>query len=187
MAVSYAGKLLVAGPELLDPNFYRTVVLICLHDEEGAFGLVLNRPLEERIVDHLPAWGEWASAPPVFFQGGPVDPTSIVGLGRARDAEAFSIPVSADGVSRGIGLLNLGREPGDWMEAVDAVRIFAGYAGWGAGQLEAEVAQNAWFVVDALSGDPFTAMPESLYRDVLRRQPGELAMFAFLPADPSVN
>ncbi len=187
MTTSYAGKLLVAGPELLDPNFYRTVVLVCLHDEEGAFGLVLNRPLEERVVDHLGGWGEWASPPPVFFQGGPVDPTSIVGLARARDAGAFSIPVSADGRSRGIGLLHLGQEPGDWLEAVDAVRIFAGYAGWGGGQLEAEVAQNAWFVVDALPADPFSDRPDDLYREVLRRQAGDLALFAFLPADPSVN
>jgi putative transcriptional regulator len=182
MTDSYAGKLLVATPELLDPNFHRTVVLICLHDEEGAFGLVLNRPLEERVVDHLPAWGEWATQPPVIFHGGPVDASAVVGLARARAIDALSIPVS-----RGIGLLHLEREPGEWLESLDAMRVFVGYAGWGGGQLEAEVAQNAWFVVDALPGDPFTEEPEVLYRNVLRRQPGELAMFAFLPADPSVN
>src|SRR5690606_27818234 len=84
MSESYAGKLLVAGPDLLDPNFARSVVLICLHDDAGAFGLVLNRPLAAAVVDHLPAWAEWASHPASLFSGGPVDPTAVVGLGRTR-------------------------------------------------------------------------------------------------------
>lgn len=182
MLESYAGKLLVAGPDLLDPNFARSVVLVCLHDAEGAFGLVLNRPLAAPVVDHLPPWGEWASHPAVLFGGGPVEPTSVVGLGRARDAEALTIPVS-----QGVGLLNLGRDPGEWTGALDAVRVFAGYSGWGAGQLEAEVLQRAWFVLDAEPGDPFTDSPGDLWQRVLRRQRGEMALYAFLPEDLSSN
>jgi putative transcriptional regulator len=182
MTETYAGRLLVAGPELLDPNFARTVLLVCLHDQDGAFGLVLNRPLPAPVVDHLPAWGEWVKQPAVFFQGGPVEPASIVGLGRARQAEALSIPVS-----QGIGLLHMGREPGDWTGELDAVRVFAGYSGWSAGQLEAEVHQRAWFVVNADPADPFTSAPGDLWRNVLRRQRGEPALYATLPRDPRVN
>jgi putative transcriptional regulator len=182
MSDSFAGKLLVAGPELTEATFARTVVLVCLHDAEGAFGLILNRPYPAPVVDHLPAWGEWASRPAVLFEGGPVDPTAVVGLGRTRDAEALAIPVS-----QGVGLLNLGRAPGDWTGALDAVRVFAGYSGWAAGQLEAEVLQQAWFVLDAEPGDPFSESPEDLWRRVLRRQRGEPALYAHLPRDPSMN
>ncbi len=182
MAESYAGKLLVAGPDLLEASFVRTVVLVCLHDTQGAFGLILNRPYPSPVVDHLPAWAEWASRPPVMFEGGPVDPTSVVGLGRARDTEALAITVS-----QGVGLLNLGREPGEWTGALDRVRVFAGYSGWAAGQLEAEVLQRAWFVVEAHADDPFSESPEDLWRRVLRRQRGDAAMYAHLPRDPSVN
>jgi putative transcriptional regulator len=182
MTESYAGKLIVAGPELLDPHFVRAVVLVCLHDDAGAFGLVLNRPLPAPVVDHLPEWSEWASRPAMLFEGGPVEATAVVGLGRARDTEALAIPVS-----QGVGLLNLGREPGEWTGALDAVRVFAGYAGWSAGQLEAEVIQRVWFVVDAEPGDPFSDAPEELWRTVLRRQRGDAALYAHLPRDPSVN
>src|SRR5690606_34145579 len=108
--------------------------------------------------------------------------TSVVGLGRARDSEALAIPVV-----QGVGLLNLGREPGEWTHALDAVRVFAGYTGWSAGQLEAEVLQRTWFVLDAEPSDPFTDTPGDLRQRVLQRQRGDAALYAFLPRDPSAN
>ncbi len=185
MSNSLAGRLLVATPKLLDPNFHRTVVLLCLHDEHGAFGLVLNRPLEATVVaDVVPAWSEHVSAPAVVFVGGPVETNAAMALGRSKtgaDREGWTCLTGTT------GLVNLDRDPDDLMDDLEAVRVFAGYAGWGAEQLEGEIREDAWFVVEAEPGDAFTSDPEHLWSAVLKRQPGKLAMFAFAPADPSVN
>ena len=185
-APSLAGRLLVATPKLLDPNFLRTVVFLCFHDERGAFGLVLNRPLESAPVrEHLPEWSEAAARPAVIFSGGPVEPSHAFGLARLRPtAEA---PESGwTPVSDGLGIVDLSR-PAELLTAVSAVRIFSGYSGWSAGQLEGEIEEGAWFVVDLHPEDPFSEQPESLWRDVLRRQRGDLALFAHAPLDPRVN
>lgn len=180
--VSLRGQLLVATPALGDPNFDRTVVLMLEHTPEGAVGLVLNRPsgtdLDEAGAD-WEGWDKLAAQPPVVFVGGPVSRTAVICVARLGDggAEGFQ-PLLGD-----IGLANMGGPP----RGIDAVRLFAGYAGWGEGQLEGEIAEGAWFVVDAEPDDPLTADPETLWEDVLRRQGGRLAMFAFCPADPSQN
>lgn len=186
MTRSLRGKLLVATPKLLDPNFVRTVVLLCFHDEHGAFGLVLNRPLEEAPVrEHLPEWSEAAASPACVFSGGPVEPSHAFGLAQLREP---SEPPSEgwSEVLAGVGIVDLSR-PGALLTAVRAVRIYAGYAGWAAGQLEGELAEGAWFVVDARADDVFHPNPEHLWRDVLRRQRGQLALFAFAPLDPRLN
>lgn len=187
MDESLAGKLLVASPRLTDPNFARTVVLICTHDENGAFGLVLNRPLHEaRVSEHLPAWAGHVAEPPVVFQGGPVETTVGLGLG------CFSEPrAEAPGwtpVQGNVGLVDLSKLPGtDGAPELERARVFAGYSGWAGGQLEGELNEDGWFVVPLWEGDAFTQTPESLWREVLRRQGGKLAFFAFLPEDPSQN
>lgn len=185
VAESLAGKLLVATPGLEDANFRRTVVFVCLHSAEGALGLVLNRPLPPAaIAEHVPAWERYVTPPVVVFVGGPVERTAALALALAHGdtPESGWTPLSDR-----IGLLDLGREPGEVGGSLAALRIFSGYAGWGAGQLDGEVEAGGWFVVDALPGDAFSAAPESLWREVLRRQPGQLAMFAHYPDDPSAN
>lgn len=183
MLGSFAGQLLVASPQLLDSNFGRSVVLVCMHDENGAFGLMLNRPLPMSVEDALPAWAERVSEPPVFFGGGPVETTVVSALGFSRVApEEGWTPVA-----RGIGLVDLARGPEGIATAVERLRLFVGYAGWAASQLEAEVARGDWFVVGAHSGDPFSLAPQHLWRDVLRRQPDPLVMYSTFPLDPSVN
>jgi putative transcriptional regulator len=185
MAESLAGKLLIASLSLTDANFFRTVVLMCMHDENGALGLVLNRPLEnEPVEDHLPQFAPLAAAPGVLFQGGPVQTGSALVLGRHHD---WVTTPATNAVVRRTALLDLAQPFEDVGPTLAEVRVFAGYAGWTAGQLESELEQEAWFVVDPLEADLFTRDPESLWREVLRRQPGKLAMFAFAPADPSVN
>jgi len=185
MAESLAGKLLVASLSLTDANFFRTVVLMCMHDDESALGLVLNRPLEnEPVEDHLPQFAALAARPGVVFQGGPVETSSALVLGRQHD---WVITPTTNSVVRRTALLDLAMPFEEVGPTLAEVRVFAGYAGWTAGQLESELEQEAWFVVDALETDLFSADPESLWRDVLRRQPGKLAMFAFAPADPNVN
>lgn len=195
---SLTGKLLVATPTLLDPNFHRTVVLICLHEEEGVLGLVLNRPTESDLLEHVPEWHHLASSPPVVFVGGPVEPESALAIGRlAKGGEGTDDATGATGASREppegwtavtseVGLLDLGRTP-EQFEGVGQVRIFSGHSGWGAEQVVAEIAEEAWFVVDSAPGDAFTREPETLWREVLRRQSSRLAMFADYPDDPRVN
>jgi putative transcriptional regulator len=185
MGESLTGRLLVASPKLVDPNFARTVVFICSHHDEGAFGVVLNRPVEElEIGAHLPQWEPFLAPPRVAFAGGPVEKSMAIGLG-GTDAGAPGAGWTP--IDSGIGLVELGRSPGDLDTEPAHLRIFSGYSGWAAGQLEAEIAEDAWFVVEHEPGDVFTANPGSLWRDVLKRQPGRLAMFAYFPTDPASN
>jgi putative transcriptional regulator len=176
------GRLLVAAPALRDPNFDRTVVLLLDHNDEGAVGLVLNRPSATAVDDALPQWGDRATEPSVVFVGGPVSPTSAICLAGA------TVP-ARDGwqpLFGSLGTLDLARDP-DEVADIDWLRVFAGYAGWGAGQLEGEIAEGAWFVVDVQPGDAVCVQPGTLWRDVLRRQPGALAAVANFPADLAVN
>jgi len=171
---------LVATPLLDEPTFLRTVILICAHDEESALGLILNRPVHsEAVLEHLPTWSSVASAPSVVFEGGPVEPTVALSLGQAKSPRDDFAVVGAT------GLVELqGPDP---TTLYQRVRVFAGYAGWSAGQLDGEVRDNAWFVVEAEERDVYSTEPEKLWRDVLKRQRGELAMFAETPLDPHAN
>lgn len=181
MTVSYTGRLLVATPKLADANFARTVVFIVAHGDEGALGVILNRPLETAMH---PGWSEYAAPPAVAFSGGPVERMLILGLGRL----AGEGPVSNwSPISCGTGLVDLESDPSALRGQLLVVRTYQGYSGWAAGQLEREVNDDAWFVVDAEPDDLFSAQPEQLFHDVLRRQRGTLAMFANYPADPSQN
>jgi putative transcriptional regulator len=168
---------------LVDPNFDRTVVLMLEHSDEGALGIVLNRPSETTLDDVLPEWRVVASDPPVVFVGGPVSPEAVIALGRghAEEREGW-VPILDD-----LGTVDLGTDPLDLGVPIDRLRVFVGYAGWGANQLESELEANAWFVVDAASNDPFAPEPENLWRDVLKRQRGKVAMFANYPEDTTAN
>ncbi len=185
MTDTLAGKLILATPLLEDANFRRTVVLLLAHDENGAFGVVLNRPQPEfRVAEHMPAWTEHAAAPGTVFAGGPMEPAMALALASARHG------ARGDGLrpmAAGVGLLDLTQDPESMEVPVERMRVFTGYAGWGAGQLEAEISQDAWFVVDSQPDDVFTSTPESLWRDVLSRQGSDLKMYAYYPDDPSVN
>ena len=178
------GRLLVATPNLGDPNFERTVVLVLEHGEDGALGVVLNRPSELDLAEPLPEWARAAAHPPVVFIGGPVAPSAAVCLAR----------VAGGGGARGwepllgpLGTLDLDMDPDEAIPGLDVIRVFAGYAGWGPGQLEGEIDGGGWFVVDADDADPLSPAPENLWAAVLRRQRGTLALFASYPPDPGLN
>lgn len=173
-----AGTLLVASPLLVDPNFYKTVVFILQHDLEGAVGVVLNRPSEEAVENHLPEWARRLEDPPVVFVGGPVDPAVAIGVVRSdRPAEPTAL--------LGVGMVDLGSDPAAGTPG--PVRVFSGYAGWGPGQVEAELEEGAWLVLEAEPDDVFTQNPAELWSIVLRRQGGKVAMLATFPLDPSMN
>lgn len=175
------GKLLVASPQLDDSNFARTVILVCSHDAEGAFGLVLNRALEVPVAAAAPDWAVPLASPDVLFEGGPVGTSMLFALGEGRDvgAEAWSLAVLP-----GIGVLDLTRVERAVASGVTRSRVFAGYAGWGGGQLEGELIQEAWFVVEATEADIFSAHSERAWHVALERKVGPLAMYAFFADEP---
>lgn len=186
--MSHVGRLLVATPLIGDPNFERTVVLLVAHGPDGAFGVVINRPSDLPVAEVLPSWVDTVSAPGVLFVGGPVGGEAVIGLGRCApgprpaDRDTGFSPVVGD-----YGTVDLHRPPPPGVEGYLSVRLFAGSAGWAPGQLEDELADGAWWAVDAEAGDLTTSDPAGLWRRVLRRQPGEVAWFANHPQDPSDN
>jgi putative transcriptional regulator len=179
---SLRGHLLVAGPALEDPNFRRTVVLVGEHDDEsGAMGVVLNRVSETTVDEAVPPMAGLAAPGARVHVGGPVQPQVVVVLADFVDPTEAEVLVV-----EGVGFL-----PGETeVEAVAELRdlrVYAGYAGWAPGQLEAELEDGAWIVLQARAADVFTATPETLWSDVLRREGGSLAVLALLPDDPRVN
>jgi putative transcriptional regulator len=174
--------LLVATPIIADPSFERTVVLLLAHGSQGAFGVVLNRASDTPAAEVAPHWAQLAVGPGVVFVGGPVSQTSVLALGRsAQAAEA------CDAIVGDCAPVDLRRPPDEAEVHWDGIRLFAGSAGWAPGQLEDELAEGAWWTVDAQADDVITTDPDRLWGRVLRRQGGEVAWFANHPEDPSVN
>ncbi len=187
----YVGGLLVATPLLDDPNFRRSVVLVLEHDEDGGtLGVVINRPSDISVTSVLPTWDPLVTGPSVLFEGGPVQTDSALALAVVMSgAEPLGwrrLHTGRRGVSR-LGTVDLDAPPEILAGEISQMRIFAGYAGWTQGQLSGEIAQGAWYIVDSEPGDTFHPNPGSLWRTVLRRQPGELAFVASYPDDPSQN
>jgi putative transcriptional regulator len=249
----FPGRLVVATPDLKDPHFERTVVLVVAHERHGTLGVILNRATEVPVSEVLRPWAGLAGDPPVLFEGGPVQPDSAICLalavalpgsgtewpgtewpetdrpgtewpGTDRPGTGFpewEIPgVEAQGaefpgagfggaelpnsglpgayfpgaelpgwtrVIGALGTVDLSGNPEALGPGVGQLRVFAGYAGWDAGQLEAEVAEGSWLVFDALPGDAFVEQPDDLWAMVLRRQGGLTAAVAAFPPDPSLN
>jgi len=179
------GQLLVAAPALVDPNFDHSVVLLLDYDENGALGVVLNRPSPVPIDDILPHWSGVVGPPNVLFHGGPVSTDSALAVAALPPSDGE--PVGWRRLFGGTGILDLDAPAELVAPAVSALRIFAGYAGWGKEQLEAEIEEGSWYVVPSVPSDLFTGDPERLWMRVLRRQPGEIAWVSTCPADPTMN
>jgi putative transcriptional regulator len=179
---SLRGKLLIASPALVDPNFARSVVLITEHNEDGAMGIVLNRPSETAVEDVVPQLAEVAGEGAPVYVGGPVQPTALVVLAEFSDLDAAAWIVTAD-----VGFASAEVEVADLGAAVRRGRVYAGYSGWGEGQLEAELETASWIVEAPLPAELFAEEPDSLWRAVLNRKGGQYALIARMPDDPSVN
>lgn len=181
--------LLLATPALLDPNFAETVILLLDADDDGVLGVVLNRPSGLAVGEVLRAWADVVADPPVLFQGGPVatDGAIAVALRRGDPTSTPGGGIGFRAVVDRLALLDLDT-PIELVSAdLDELRIFIGYSGWGAGQLQAEIDEGSWYVVPGTADDIFRADTATLWRDVLRRQPGDLAMHSTRPADPTLN
>jgi putative transcriptional regulator len=185
-----AGLLLVAAPGVEEP-FHRAVILLLEHDESGTLGVVLNQPTTLDVGSVLPTWRDHLTGTPHLFQGGPVALDSALGLA-ALDAAAVDDEDEPDGFRRVIGplgIIDLDTPTDALVPHLQALRIFAGYAGWAPGQLEDELDRGSWAVV--LPGDPvidaFPADPDALWAGVLRRAGGTLAWWPACPSDPELN
>lgn len=175
--------LLVAPPPLTDPNFVESVVMVLLHNESGAFGLVLNQPTTLDVNDAVPLWSAVAS-PPVRC-GGPVETGALIAVGRsAPGSEPTGYRAIATPTLGPIGLIDLHADP---TETLLDVRLFAGYTGWGPGQLDGEVAFGGWVVVPGLPSDAFDQRLDTLWGRVLRRADREDPMLQLLPDDLALN
>ena len=182
MSDSLRGKLLVAGPALLDPNFHRTVVLICEHDAQGAMGLVLNRPSPIPAEQAVPELDDALEAGDTLWVGGPVQSTSVVVLAEFASRDAPALRVRGD-----VGLVLPEADLETVHTAVRRARAFLGYSGWGEGQLEGELEGDDWIVADFEPEDGFTEDADGLWARVLERKGGQYKLLSTMPPDPSVN
>jgi putative AlgH/UPF0301 family transcriptional regulator len=179
------GSLLVALPSLTDPTFAGTVVYVLDHSDTGTIGVVLGRPSAVDIRDVLPGWCDLAVEPGVFHVGGPCETDTALCLATSDDA------VPTEGLRRVAGpvhLVDLDAEPAELADRLTGLRVFAGYAGWSPGQLAVEIAEGAWACVPGRPEDVLSrAAGPDLWRAVLGRQTGRLAVLSTAPADPTSN
>jgi putative transcriptional regulator len=178
---SLRGHLLIAGPQLWDPNFRRTVVLVGHHDDDGAVGVVLNRPLETTVAVAAPPLSSLVPEGETLYQGGPVQPQAAVVLADFEDPSRAGV----------LALDSIGFLPeeadADSLGGLRRARVFAGYAGWGAGQLEAEMEEESWHATPALPGDVFAPDPDRLWTTVVGRLGPAYRLLATMPLDPQMN
>ena len=179
---SLRGQLLIASPVLTDPHFFKTVILVAEHTPEGAMGLVLNRRTPAAVADAAPHLIGLGGIDASVFVGGPVDRGSVFVLADFEEPEEAGSIVLWD-----VGLLAQEADPELLEAATRHARVFAGYAGWGPGQLEGELDEDAWFVEEPAESDIFTADPDRLWSAVLRRKGGQYAVISLMPDDPRLN
>ena len=178
---SLRGQLLISSGGLYDPNFRHTVTLVGEHNADGALGVVLNRPLEVTVEQVFPPLSTLVSSGESLFQGGPVQTRSAVLLAEVSDPSLLDLPVLES-----VGFL-VGEVSEDVQPSILRARVFAGYAGWGPGQLEAEMAADSWILEPARVEDVFTDAPELLWSRVLQRKGPEYRQLSRMPYDPSMN
>jgi putative transcriptional regulator len=181
------GSLLVAMPALTDPTFAGTVVYVLDHSDNGTLGVVLGRPSQVEIRDVLPGWCDLAVEPTVFHVGGPCETDTALCLATSPVTDpADDSPLRR--VAGNVYLVDLDTDPSELTEQITGLRVFAGYAGWSTGQLAGEIAEGAWACVSGRPGDVLgAAAGPDLWRAVMGRQSGRLAVLSTAPADPTVN
>lgn len=178
---SLKGQLLISGGGLFDPNFRQTVVLLGEHGPEGAVGVVLNRTLEMAVSEAVPALAGLVGPEEPAFDGGPVAPDQVVLLTDVTRPELLDVPVFGS-----VGFLT-GEVSAHLESRIRRARVFVGHAGWGPGQLEAEMEEDAWILDPARKEDVFTDVPGQLWRRVLERKGPPYRRLSRISFDPSMN
>ena len=179
---SLRGKLLIASPALVDPNFARSVVLIAEHTEDGAMGLVLNRPSDAEVDIAVGELGGIVAPGDLVYEGGPVQTSAVMVLAEFNDPATAAAVILGD-----VGFLPSQGDPAELADGLRRTRVFAGHSGWGPGQLDAELDEGSWLLVPALIDDVFAPDPDELWSEALQRKGGAFALLARMPEDPSVN
>ncbi|MDL9936590.1 YqgE/AlgH family protein [Gordonia sp. ABSL1-1] len=182
-----AGTALISATDLLDPNFARSIIYVIEHNDAGSLGVVLNRMSQTAVHNLLPQWTDLAASPRALFVGGPVKQDAALCLGVVKpgaDISGFSALRPIDGR---VVLVDLDADPEDFADVLDGVRIFAGYAGWGIGQLDDEIDQGSWMLASALPRDVLAPPTIDVWSDIVRRQPWPIPLLATHPIDVSVN
>ena len=179
---SLRGQLLIASPALEDPNFHRTVVLVTEHSADGAMGLILNRPADTPVDEIAPELSLLVDRTDPVYVGGPVGEEAVIVLAEFDDPSEAAAPVMG-----GLGFVPADADEADLATRLRRARVFAGYAGWGPGQLDGEIEEEAWILEPAVPDDAFAEDVEGLWSTVLRRKGDEYALLSTMPPDPSVN
>jgi putative transcriptional regulator len=177
---SLQGKLLVSSPSLVDPNIPKTVLQKANKDQEGEKAHVHSRQSDVPALDAVPALEGLPGAEGPVFVGGPVQPEAFMVLAEFDDVGQAAAPILG-----GLGFMPADAEPEEL--SIRRLRLFAGYSGWGAGQLEAELDESSWIVVAALTDDAFAPDPDELWRSVLHRKGGPFSLMETMPFDPGLN
>ena len=184
--VGARSQLIVASPPLDDSNFDRSVVYVIDHNDEGAIGVVINRPLADPDLEPITRWSDSLTEPPVIFNGGPVDPSALIALGVTQNSTEREIEGAVQVADR-VWSIDLAGDPAVVAPHFAGIRIFSGYAGWSSGQLDAEIDAGGWIVLAAETNDVFGNQPADLWRRVLNRQPPPIKWLANAPGDISLN
>lgn len=179
---SLRGKLLIASPALVDPNFARSVVLIAEHNDDGAMGLVLNRPSDAEVDVAVGELGGIVAPGDLVYEGGPVQTSAVMVLAEFNDPRSAAAVILGD-----VGFLPSQGDPEELADGLRRTRVFAGHSGWGPGQLDAELDEGSWLLVPAKIDDVFAPDPDELWSEALQRKGGAYALLARIPEDPSVN
>lgn len=181
------GELLIASPGMDDPIFGRTIIYLIEHGVEGTLGVMLNKPLDANVAELLEPWGRILAPPHAHFRGGPLSGDSGVALAVAAPGRPLRDDEHVHNVESRVYVVDLDTDPDSLSNAVEGVRIFAGYASWAPGQLTAELARGDWIVALGLPSDVITERAGDLWAQVMRRQEAPLSLFSTYPADPSLN
>lgn len=177
-----SGKLLIAEPFLADPNFARTVILICEHGEDGTVGFVMNRPTASTIGSLFP---QSELAPLTVYQGGPVQLDTLCILQRAEQADTGHLVLP--GVYWGSAFETLEEEVSTGVKTLDDVQFYLGYSGWSAGQLAEELSSGSWLIGEASPALIFETPREDLWRRALETLGDRYKNLANLPLNPQLN
>ncbi|AVL99146.1 hypothetical protein C6V83_01380 [Gordonia iterans] len=181
------GSLLIASTSLTGPTFARAVIYVIEHDQNGTLGVVLNRMSQAAVFNILPQWADLAASPRAVFIGGPVSTESAVCLGVAKTGVDVSTEPKLHQVTGRVCMVDLDADPEELEPVLSGVRIFAGYAGWDAGQLDDELADGSWLIASGLPSDLLAPATVDVWHEVLRRQQWPLPLLATYPADPLTN
>lgn len=181
------GSVLIASTTLSGPTFVRTVIYMIEHDENGSLGVVVNRMSQAAVFNVLPRWTELAASPRAVFIGGPVQTESAVCLGVAKTGVDWSAQPKLHQVRGRVCMVDLDADPDDLEPILTGVRIFAGYAGWDAGQLADEVLEGSWLIASGLPSDLLAPATVDVWHEVLKRQEWPLSLLSTYPEDPETN